>query len=84
MKNKARKAKHEPEEDDERFRGFLRDRFPEGLPPSQSPKDEYPEDVKDRKPRRGKSKSTCEQPTVCTQGEIRYGSVRKFEHPNFG
>lgn len=71
MKNKARKGKHEPHEEseeddaeprsqadhpDERLRGFLRDRFPEGLHRSQSPKEEYPEDVKDRKPRKGEKR----------------------------
>jgi hypothetical protein len=45
-------SKPQADQPDERLKDFLRDRFPDGLPPSQSPKEENPEDVEDRKSKR--------------------------------
>ena len=54
IKSKEGDQESKPQADhpDERLNDFLRDRFPDGLPPSQSPKEENPEDVEDRKPKR--------------------------------
>ena len=45
-------SKPQADQPDERLKDFLRDRFPDGLSPSQSPKEENPEDVEDRKSKR--------------------------------
>ncbi len=54
VKSKEDDQESKPQADhpDERLKDFLRDRFPDGLPPSQSPKEENLEDVEDRKPKR--------------------------------
>ena len=51
-------SKPQADHPDERLMDFLRDRFPAGLLPSQSPKEEYPDEVEDRKPKnRGKKQA---------------------------
>ena len=61
VKSKEDDQESKPQADhpDERLKDFLRDRFPDGLPSSQSPKEENPDDVEDRKSRkRGKKQPT--------------------------
>ena len=51
-------SKPQVDHPDERLQDILRGRFPDGLPPSQSPKEENREEVSDRKPKtRGKKRT---------------------------